>query len=205
MSRRTAPPAPQSLDDAWADAWQRLRRGVSDRKHAFRTPVLSTVDRNGTPRSRIVVLRGADPQRGTLTFHTDARSNKLTELDAGVAWCFYSHKARLQLRAVGPVTVQTVDHPDTAAAWDRLTPFARRTYLCEPGPGSPLGEPASGLEHLDTLEPDDAAAAPGRVVFRRVICEVAEIERLDLAVGGHRRSRHVRGPDGVWTRRWVVP
>lgn len=206
MSRRTVPPAPQDLDEAWDHAWQHLVRALRDRRHAFRTPTLSTVAADGTPRSRVVVLRGADKASGTLVFHTDARSDKLDDLPRGVAWCFYSHKARLQLRARGPVQVQTIEHPDAAAAWERTSPMGRRTYLCEPGPGTALDAPASGLEHLDgEIEPSEEEAAPGREVFRRVVCTVQHLERLDLAIEGHRRSLHGRQPDGSWSRTWVVP
>ena len=62
-----------TLDDTLNDVWQRLGRGVADRKAPARHPVLATVGKNGGE-ARMVVLRGADRATGCLEVHTDRKS-----------------------------------------------------------------------------------------------------------------------------------
>jgi hypothetical protein len=193
------------LPEAWDNAWSCLGRAVVDRKHAFRTPVIATVGPDGAPRARVVVLRGADPVRGELVLHTDARSPKVEHLtrDGRLAWCFYDPRSQVQILASGPAVVED-PASGVDAAFDRLSPLGRRTYLVSPGPGTPLAEPGDGLEHLagKTLDLENTEA--GRAVFRRVVCTVEHFERLDLAVTGHRRAVWTRAGDG-WHGGWVVP
>ena len=59
-----------------------LQRAPLDKHHDWRTPVLATVDGQGRPQARTVVLRHADRATQTLVFFTDARSPKCAELRA---------------------------------------------------------------------------------------------------------------------------
>ena len=51
-----------------------LERAAADRKSALHTPVLATIGLDGTPRTRMIVLRRMDRESGRLIFHTDLRS-----------------------------------------------------------------------------------------------------------------------------------
>ncbi|MGC6494587.1 MAG: pyridoxamine 5'-phosphate oxidase family protein [Myxococcota bacterium] len=186
--------------------WQQLGRGVADRKHAFRTPVLATVSLSGVPRARTVVLRGAARADRQLVFHTDLRSPKVAELQANAAAClvFYDKKARRQIRAEGQAVVHH-DGPDVDAAWARMVSFSRRCYIVMPGPGAPLDAPGSGLtpaqEANDFPEHEQALA---REHFARVRFTVNTFDVLDLAHGGHRRFQ-AAWREGDWAVQWCVP
>jgi pyridoxamine 5'-phosphate oxidase len=197
---------PDTLDEAWRDAWSRLGRATADRQHPWRTPTLATVAPDGTPRARVVVLRGVERDPPCLAFHTDLRSHKLADLEgvARVAWTFWDPRAKVQLRVQCRVEVLR-EGPEWQAAWDGTSLLGRRTYVCEPGPGTPLDQPGSGLpEPVRAGRVEARDVAHGARVFGRVRCPVLTVDRLDLAIRGHRRARWTLTEDGAHGT-WVVP
>jgi pyridoxine/pyridoxamine 5'-phosphate oxidase len=60
--------------------WKELGRASQDRHHAWRTPVLATVNDCGAVNARTVVLRSVDQASQTLQIFTDQRSPKLVEI-----------------------------------------------------------------------------------------------------------------------------
>jgi pyridoxamine 5'-phosphate oxidase len=195
----------EDLDERLRGAWALLSAAVRDRRSPLHCPALATTDPDGAPSARIVTLRGADAQRRLLWCHADLRSPKAAEAaDRTAAWLFYDKARGLQVRARGPTAVHAGD--DRArAAWEASRRLARRCYLAEPGPGGALDAPGCGLS-ADVLAevPDAAALEAGWPRFCVVETTVAEIDRVDLSIGGHRRSSHVW--DGTrWTGSWRVP
>lgn len=67
----------------WQEAWQLLQRAQHDRRHPYRTPVISTVSPTGLPEARTVVLRKVDFPKSELWLYTDRRSKKYTALAQG--------------------------------------------------------------------------------------------------------------------------
>ncbi|GJD48477.1 Pyridoxine/pyridoxamine 5'-phosphate oxidase [Methylobacterium crusticola] len=178
------PPFYDDLPGCLAEAWLRLGEGVAQRRGAFHTPALATTGRDGAPRLRTVVLRGADAAARSLRFHCDARSDKAREIarDPRVALHAYDAGAKIQLRVEGAATL----HGDDAvaeAAWAASLPMSRVGYATAPAPGTPI--PAGDAYAL----PGDAAQAQGgRAHFRAVVVAVARLEFLYLARAGHRRA-----------------
>ena len=71
-----SPDRPLALEELPARLWSELVRASRDRHHGWRLPVLATVDPQGSPQARTVVLRGADaaqfPDRSRfVSLHTD--------------------------------------------------------------------------------------------------------------------------------------
>ena len=58
--------------------WSELSRAQADREHPWRTPVLASVDSEGLPQARSVVLRKVCSDTQTLQIYTDSRSPKLS-------------------------------------------------------------------------------------------------------------------------------
>jgi hypothetical protein len=168
-----------------AGIWDRLERGVTDRRSAFHAPTLATLGLDGRPRARTVVLRGTERADRTLRFHCDARSDKFAELDAEprVALHAYDAASKFHVRAEG---VATLHRADTVAdrAWNASRPASRVGYGTEPAPGSVI-------ERGDAyaLPADDEAVAAGRANFAAVVVKVRTFEYLHLAFAGHRRAR----------------
>ena len=180
-----------------ARIWQELQRATVDRHHEWRTPVLASVDADGLPQARTVVLRRAEADTRTLTCFTDARSPKCAELQARpqAALVFWSQRLGWQLRITARAEVDT-DGPAVQAAWERVRQSAAASdYLMPRAPGAPLDGAAS-------------ASASDQHHLAIVRLQVSGIDWLELHRDGHRRGRW----DGSSTDRqapagwvWLTP
>lgn len=192
------------LDGSWQHAWQQLVRGVNDRHHGFHNIQVATVDPDGMPAVRTVILRAVRPAETTIRFHTDARAGKIRELQSQpvVAIHAYDPRAKLQLRLRGRARIHRED--DVAAkAWEESLPMSKTCYRMDPGPGTPLTGP-------DAYQPGNAvklaAGSPdiGYTHFRAVVIQVDTLEWLYLAAAGHRRARWTRD-HAAWAGEWLAP
>lgn len=197
------PPHPDSLDEILTQSWAMLRRGVADRRHAFRTPALATVDAEGLPAVRTVVLRGIDEESRAVWCHTDARSPKATHIARvpTVAWYFYDAGARVQLRLRGIAQLIDPAADDRArVAWARTGPGSRVCYRAPETPGLPAAAPVANLPEDD----EDADPEAGVDRFRLVRTTVTALDWLRLRHDGHRRARFEWGDAGR-SASWVHP
>ncbi|HEX5697633.1 MAG TPA: pyridoxamine 5'-phosphate oxidase family protein, partial [Rhodoferax sp.] len=105
--------------------WVELQRATQDRHHEWRTPVLATLGSDGTPQARSVVLRHANAQPARLTFYTDERSPKVTEIVANpcVSLVFWSKRLSWQLRVRADMAVQT-SGAEVVSAWSQVSQSA---------------------------------------------------------------------------------
>ncbi len=184
------------LDATLAKAWGLLDLGVTDRRSPFHTPTIATIRGDGAPSVRTVVLRAVDPDRRTLRFHTDRRSNKVRELvvDPRVALHFYDPAEKIQLRVDGRATLH-VEDAAAAEAWDGTRPFSRLCYGVSPNPGVEITDPRMAAQ--ETSGDRDA----GRENFAAVSVDIACLEWLYLAAHGHRRARFTwegQNPTAAW-------
>lgn len=193
-----------TLADVLDTAWTLLVRGAGDRKSPVHTPVVASVGADGTPQARVMVLRKADRAAGLLRFHTDARSAKVASLDGcAVVVLAYHPGQSVQLRVSGVAEV-VADGAQVDAIWAASTPFARRCYMVEAGPGTALPGPGSGLPAaIEGQQPVEADLVPARANFAIVRVRVTRIDWLHLAQTGHRRAVFAAA-DG-WAGGWVVP
>jgi hypothetical protein len=181
-----------------------LGRGSADRRSPLHTPVVSSVGADGAPQARVMVLRKADRATGLLRFHTDARSPKVASLHARpVAVLGYHPGEAVQLRLTGVAEVVR-EGPEVDAIWAQSTEFARRCYMVEAGPGTPLPAPGSGLPAgVEGRKPEADELVPARANFAIVKVQVTRLDWLHLAQSGHRRAEFAAADD--WRGGWVVP
>lgn len=194
-----------SLDALLASIWESLQKGAMARAHQFHTGVIATVS-EGAPQARTVVLRKVIPETRTLMFHTDQRSQKISELaqNPNVSWLFYDADARVQLRLSG---VATAHHQGELAdaQWKNAKLLSRRCYLSI-APSTKLEEPASGLpESLLKRNPTLEESEAGRENFAVVETRIHAIDWLWLNSSGHLRAKFAWLPSGEWAASWVVP
>ncbi len=93
---------------------------------------------------------------------------------------------QIRMRGVG-----RVEHMSDAATakWDESTNFARRCYLVEGAPGSPMARAGSGLpDWAEGIQPTDEQIAPGRANFAVLLITVTDYDWLYLSNDGHRRA-----------------
>ena len=197
---------PDTLDAVLADIWMRLVRGGDDRRSAFHTPVVASVDAEGPPQQRVMVLRKCVEADATMRFHTDLRSAKVGEIAGGarVNVLGYDPAAKIQIRASGLAIV--MDKGEVAdAAWLASSPSSRRCYLTRYGPGSVTDKPISGLPaSLESRVPERSETEAGRMNFAVLTVTLDTLEWLYLAHDGHVRARFAHQPDG-WSGQWLIP
>jgi hypothetical protein len=199
---------PAAMDDELSNAldrtWALLAAGAADRRSPLHTPVVASIDAGGHPDARVLVLRDADRATATLRFHTDARSPKCAAIDGRAVTVLGYHPGEaVQLRLSGVARVVT-QAPAVDAIWAAATPFARRCYLVEAAPGTPLPGPASGLPAwVEGRKPSEAELVPARVNFALIMIEVTAVDWLHLAQAGHRRAKFAAA--NGWRGMWVVP
>lgn len=187
------PLALDNADDFIAVALQRLARGVHDRRHAFRTISLASCGLDGTPQLRAVVLRGYDSQAPAVTFHTDQRSPKFSELTKSpqAAALAYDPAAKLQIRLNGVVVLHHNDDIATKT-WAAMQATSRACYHLPNRPGS-MPRETEGLS--------ESQALANFCVCRLTI---SQIDVLYLRAAGHLRARMDNPASGA-PAYWVAP
>lgn len=193
MTRPTPPDTPQ---DALAEAFRLLSRGVADRRSAFHTPTLATRGLDGAPSLRTVVLRGFDPACRVLRIHTDRRSPKAAEIaaDPRAAIHAYDAGAQVQMRLAGVASLH-LDDAIAEDAWAASREMSRVTYATTDAPGTPVAAPPAA--------PDDPIA--GRANFAAILLRIDALDWLLLAAAGHCRARFAWDEAGALSAGWVAP
>lgn len=183
---------PDSLDDVLSHCWAELARGVTDRRHGFHQPVIATVDADGRPAARTVVLRRVVAEPRLVICHTDRRSPKVEHLARvpHASWALYDPRSRVQLRVSGPTRVEVPGSSTLAdEAWQATRLMSRRCYLAPNAPSSRAVEPSPNLPpELLVAEPDRDGSEAGRANFAVVVTRVDRLDWLRLKHDGHRRG-----------------
>lgn len=195
----------QPLESFEARAWQSLAIAAIDSTHPLRNLTLATVDADGQPQARIVVLRGAKMEERTLEFHTDIRSTKWTELEANarVTVLGYSATDRLQIRLTGTTQLDKHGTAEHQQSWLSLSTWTRQSY-CGGPPGDELTAPTAA--QVQTTPPTEVETESGRERFG-----VIHFTALALDCFQHNRSNLTRAlctynSDGaIKYNKWINP
>lgn len=196
-----------TLNDALQWTWHALRQGADASKHRYHTPVLATVDHDGLPAARVVVLRDIDPDHRSLLFHSDARAPKIAHLrrQPHAAWAFWDPDQKVQLRIAGPCSLHFDD--DLAdRQWNASTAASKRCYLAPAPPSSDADQPSPNLpEDVRGIVPSHERVAAGRSHFAVVRTQIRRIDWLYLHHAGHRRARFTWTQAGDPHAAWLEP
>jgi pyridoxamine 5'-phosphate oxidase len=178
------------LEQLHAQVWERLVRGVHDRRAAARHPTLATVAPDGLLEARTVVLRAANVTAASLDVHTDVRSAKVTSLRANPSAVLHvwNTSAHLQVRIEARADILTVD--SVSEIWARVPDLSRQSYGTLPAPGHPISDALAFVKHAD---PE---------AFAVLRFSVQAIDALHLG-RHHRRARFERTRG--WAGQWLVP
>ena len=191
----------KSLDDIHADIWQALAAGAGPQRSPLTMWQAATNgigESAGMPQVRTVVLRDADEQGGSISFHTDARSAKVAELraDSRIALTGIDLGNLLQIRLEGRAQICTND-AERRAIWNAARPHTLILYRTPFAPGTPLDAPAAG--HAGEPNGDDGYA---NFCVIRVVLD--KLEHLDISPDGHQRAVFRRNGDD-WRGGWIAP
>jgi pyridoxamine 5'-phosphate oxidase len=182
-----------ALAEIEAKVWAELERAVRDKHHAWRVPVLATVDGDAAD-ARTVILREVDARQKQLVTFTDERAGKVAQglRNPRATLVMWSPALSWQLRCKVLLSLEMTGLAATSR-WARikLTP-ASQDYLARLPPGAEL---------VDRETPEAPLAGPmKREYFAVVTAQVLSIDWLELRREGHRRALFdERGA------RWVQP
>lgn len=197
---------PAETAEILESGWSLLEAGAANRRAMMHTPVVASLNHDGHPDQRVLVLRGVERRERLLRFHTDARSPKVGQIGSGrpVHVLAYEADARVQLRMSGHGWIAG-DGPETEKAWEDSTLFARRCYLSREGPGSDSAVPTSGLpKSVEGRKPSKKQVLPGRRNFCLLTVRINCMDWFNLAQTGHRRAM-IEWEQGLPHGRWLVP
>lgn len=182
---------------------------------------LATVAADGKPHNRTVVFRGFCASSNRLRIATDARSEKVAQLQHQ-SWgeaCWYFVKTREQFRLAGPLLVVTHETQTPAAAaevpaastdtdglqqervrvWQGLSDNARQQFAW-PTPGAPRSRAPEAF----VPPPPDSEAPPE--TFCLLLLEPQAVDFLTLKGDPQDRRTYTLDPDsGTWVERIVNP
>lgn len=175
---------PQQITES---IWSELHHACSDKLHAWRTPVLATVDASGYPCARTVVLRAVDAASQQLFIYTDRRSPKIQELlhckHAEIV--FWNATLNWQLRAKAEIEVLTQGNI-LEQAWENIKHSTASTdYLRNQHPGAVINH---SNDTSQTTQEHQLCILAARVL---------ELDWLELSRNGNRRLR-IKNNQAEW-------
>ena len=185
--------------------WKNLDLGTLQRKHPFHLPVFGTIcDRE--PSLRIVVLEdfGADRRRSRfIRISARRRSIRLDRIRMSIG-CFITRK--INSKSASKAKRQFTPTTNLAEEqWLATELFSRRCYVGKP-PTQESKKPTSGLpDDLEDREPTAEESEEGRANFVVITSTIDEIDCLELAVKGHRRSLFKWHDNGELETKWLTP
>ncbi|WP_417247820.1 pyridoxamine 5'-phosphate oxidase family protein [Celeribacter sp.] len=185
------PPWSTDLAQLFNVAWAVLLPQEINRRIDARLATLATIGADGAPEARGVVLRAADPARGTVDIFTDAATPKCAEIEADprVALTLWREDMLVQIRLRG--TMEVIEGAPAQEAWRGLPDRALPDYGVTPAPATPIPEALSYLR--------DPKAA--RLAILRLTAETLDVVSLQPPV--HTRALFERR-DG-WRGQWRAP
>ncbi|KVC95199.1 pyridoxamine 5'-phosphate oxidase [Burkholderia ubonensis] len=195
--------ATESLQSTYDRLWACLESGVGAERSPFTMLQAATLGLDGAPKVRTLVLRQVRRVGHVLSFHTDARSEKVAELrrDPRIALVGVDLDALVQIRVEGVASICT-DEAERRAVWQASRPHTLLLYRAPLPPGTPVATPADAHPQTDA---GPMTADDGYANFCLIHVTATRIDFLDLAPSeGHRRAifdLHAGGYDG----RWVAP
>lgn len=189
----------ESLARTYDRVWSCLEAGVSVQRSPFTMLQAATLGIDGAPKVRTIVLRQVSRVDHVLSFHTDARSEKVAELrrDPRMSIVANDLDSLVQIRAEGVAAICD-DEAQRRAIWQSSRPHTLLLYRAPLPPGTPVESPEDA--NVDGTAP----TGDGYENFCLIHMTITRIDWLELARAGHRRAvfdLHEGGYEG----RWIAP
>ncbi|QTO21920.1 pyridoxamine 5'-phosphate oxidase family protein [Burkholderia seminalis] len=193
-------PTSESLAQTYDRIWSCLETGVGARRSPFTMLQAATLGLDGTPKVRTIVLRQVSRADRVLSFHTDARSEKVAELRRDPRFSIVANDldALVQIRAQGIASI-CEDEAQRRAIWASSRPHTLLLYRAPLPPGTPIASPEHA--HIDGTAP----SGDGYENFCLIHMTVTRIDWLELARTGHRRAVFDLNGESGYEARWIAP
>ena len=194
----------ESLTETYDRLWSCLESGVGAQRSPFTMLQAATLGLDGAPKLRTIVLRQVSRADRLLSFHTDARSEKVAELrrDARIAIVANDLDSLVQIRAEGVASICD-DEAQRRAVWQSSRPHTLLLYRAPLRPGTSIESPEEAHVAAGATT-GTAAIDDGYRNFCLLHVTVTRVDWLELARSGHRRAVFDVNDDG-YEGRWVAP
>ena len=166
-------------DEIFKEELNNLHSAVKDAGHDYHLFTIATVN-DKIREIRTVVLRDFNIKKYQISFHTDTRSPKYSQVKSNpaISALFYSTQKRTQLRLHGNATI-CKDQDLLNTLWSNLNKDSRECYQGE--------VPPSGNIPKSKIINDTSSEMSGFENFSRISIEISTIEILRLHHLGHKR------------------
>ena len=180
-----------------------LSTGIETAKHEYHSFVLSTL-RNNVPDSRTVILRSFDKKLNSISFHSDIRSSKITDIrkNQNVSALFYSKVRKTQLRISGTAVIETQDNV-LEKIWKTMTPESKICYMGPYSPSEKINSYKPNLPSITPYEINEEYEKFGYNNFCRIKITLKSLDILKLSYKGHQRVSY--GFKEKIESNWVAP
>lgn len=183
-----------NLDDIYSNIWRCISGGIKNRHSDFHTFSLAT-STNNIVNNRTVVLRGCDPEKGKIVFHTHLSSLKIEEIrdNDNVECLFYSRKNKIQIRLKGKAAIHNNDELCNNK-WNKMSRQSQLCYFQNIEPGNKIDDP----KKIHQVHGNHISEH-----FTIVEVTITKTEWLYLSHDGHRRAEFKH--NNVITGQWLAP
>ena len=189
----------KTLEETLEASIKILEDAIENRRNLFHTPVLSTIS-DSKINSRVIVLRGFDPEKRALRIHTDSRSRKIKDIseNSDATLLGYDPGLKIQLKLHGSIDIHYQDNI-ADLAWRDSQEMSKVCYSISDSPGKEIDDP--GNYDFDSK---NINLSEGYKNFAMINFHFSSLEFLYLRSSGHRRSIHV-WETGELRSNWMVP
>lgn len=190
------------LKNIHSQVWEDFKDGVKNTKSSFHFPVISTIDKDGFPSSRTVVLRKIDKKNKIISFNTDIRSNKWLEIkdNEKISVNIYDTNKKTQIRILG-IGVLNYNNTRWNSAWESTPNMSRECYSTPYSPSTIIKEPEDIDNYLKNIT--DKEFKKFKVNFGRIDVHIHTLDWLYLIHSGHRRAKFTY--DKKISMNWLAP
>ena len=176
-----------SLDEILEQVWKAILVGIKDGSSSFHISTISTINIQGYPSSRSVVIRNLNQSKRIISFNTDIRSNKWKELEKNsqLELHFYDNKLKIQIRISGTAKLHHNDL-EWEKAWNKSEEMSKICYSSRFPPSSKIDDPMETDNLIKNIKREQIEK--GKKNFGRINVKINKIDWLYLHHTGHRRA-----------------
>ena len=189
----------KTLKETLDASFKVLENAIENRRNLFHTPVLSTFS-DSKINSRVIVLRGFDPEKRALRIHTDSRSRKIKDIseNSDATLLGYDPGLKIQLKLHGSIDTHYQDKI-ADLAWRDSQEMSKVCYSVSESPGKKIDDPRNYDVDSENININE-----GYKNFAVINFYFNSLEFLYLMSSGHRRSIHVWEAEELISS-WMVP
>jgi pyridoxamine 5'-phosphate oxidase len=177
-----------SLNTIHEEIWDYLENGIKDTSSSFHFPIVSSIDANGNPSTRTVVLRRVNKKNKIISFNTDIRSNKWIEIkhNKNVSVHIYDFSKKTQIRIKGTANLN-YENEKWLTAWNSTPNMSRECYASPYPPSIVIKNPEDIDKNIKTIKHEELDKYKEN--FGTIDIHIKSIDWLYLLYSGHRRAQ----------------